>query len=95
LELTRDNAETLIGRLSELGREYPGAAAVIVADRRLRPLEWLAREAGAVHFEVSPRRMAAIAALARRHLAAAPKADLPPTQRILANLPWSHTPEPA
>jgi hypothetical protein len=88
-ELTPENAELLIGRLADLGRLFPGAAAVVVAQRRLRRLEWLVREAGAVHFEVSPRRLRFVAEMARRHLASAPTADLAPTQRILASLPWS------
>jgi hypothetical protein len=48
------------------------------------------REAGAMHFEVSPRRLGRVAEMARRHLAAAPAADLTPTQRILQSLPWSN-----
>ena len=90
LELTRDNGELLIGRLADLGREFPGAAAVVVAERRLRRLEWLVREAGAMHFEVSPRRLRLVAEMAHRHLAAAPVADLTLTQRILESLPWSN-----
>jgi hypothetical protein len=89
LELTRENSELLIGRLSDLGREFPGAAAVVVAERCLRRLEWLVREAGAIHFEVSPRRLRFVAALAHRHLTAAAAADLNATQRILESLPWS------
>jgi len=90
LELTRENGELLVGRLSGLGREFPGAVAVVVAERRLRKLEWLVREAGAVHFEVSPRRLRVVAEMARRHLNAAPAAEQTPTQRILENLPWSN-----
>ena len=88
LELTRENVEMLLGRLSDLSHEFPGAAAVVVAQRRLRPLEWLVREAGAIHFEVSPRRLRFVAQMAHRHLAAAPDANLTPTQRILESLPW-------
>jgi hypothetical protein len=90
LELTRENGELMIGRLSDLGREFPGAAAVVVAERRLRRLEWRLREAGAAHFEVSPRRIRLVAEMAKRHLNAAPPADLTPTERILADLPWSN-----
>jgi hypothetical protein len=90
LELTRENGELLVGRLNDLGREFPGAAAVVVTERHLRRLEWLVREAGAIHFEVSPRRLRFVAEMARRHLSAAPAADLTPTQRILESLPWSN-----
>jgi hypothetical protein len=88
LELTHENAEVLLGRLSDLGREFPHAAAVVVAERPLRRLEWLVRESGAIHFEVSRRRLRFVANMARRHLNLAPVTDLTPTQRILDNLPW-------
>jgi hypothetical protein len=88
LELTGDNGELLIGRLCQLGREFPGVAAVVVAERRLRRLEWLTREAGAVHFEVSPRRLRFVAEMARRHLSIAPAADLTLSERLLQSLPW-------
>ena len=90
LELTSENGELLIGRLSGLGREFPGAAAVVVAERSLRRLEWLVREAGALHFEVSFRRLRLVAEMARRHLALAPVAEPTPAERILGTLPWSN-----
>lgn len=88
LELTSGNAELLIRHLSDLNREFAGAAAVVVTERRWRGYEWTLREAGAVHFAVSPRCMGPVARLARRHLAAAPEKEMSPIQRIWATLPW-------
>lgn len=88
-ELTPDNCEELIQRLADLGREFPGAAAVIVTERRWRAVQWLVREAGAVHLVSSPRCLTPVAQMARRHLDAAADLDLPPTQKIRAGLPWS------
>ena len=88
LELTLDNAEELIRRLPDLGREFPGAVAVIVTERRVGALQWLLRESGAAHVAASPRCLRPVAQMARRHLATAPELDLPTTQRILASLPW-------
>jgi hypothetical protein len=89
LELTGGNGELLISRLRDLNREFAGAVAVIVAERRWRGYEWIVREAGAVHFTVSPRCMGPVARLARRHLAAAPEKEMSPVQKIWASLPWS------
>jgi hypothetical protein len=95
LELTPDNCEELIRRLGDLDREYPGAVAVIVTERQLRPWEWLVREAGAAHVTASPRCLGAVSRLASRHIAAAPDLNLSPAQRILASLPWPDAGEPA
>jgi hypothetical protein len=95
LEGTLDNCDELTGRLADLRREFPGAVAVVVTQRHLRDLEWLAREAGAAHFVASPRALKPLAQMARRHLAAAPALDLPPAQRILASLPWTNAAGPA
>jgi hypothetical protein len=88
LELTGGNGEMLISRLSDLGREFSGAAAVVVTERRWHGYEWIVREAGAVHFAVSPRCMGLVARLARRHLAAVPEKEMSPVQKIWASLPW-------
>jgi hypothetical protein len=95
LELTVENSEELTRRLADLGREFPGAVAVVVMERRLRGWQWLVRESGAAHAVVSPRCLRPVAQMARRHLAAAPDLELPPAQRILADLPWSDAVRPA
>lgn len=88
VELTRRNARALIERMASLGREYPRARIAVVAERSLAPWEWLMREAGAVHFTVSPRRLGALARLAVRHLGAAPRPARSLTERIWDHLPW-------
>lgn len=88
LELTAGLAEALLARLLRLDREYPLARAAVVADRGLSAYEWLLRQAGAVHFACSPRRLAPLAAVARRHLAAAPQPDRDAVERIWSGLPW-------
>jgi hypothetical protein len=88
LELTPRHAEALLGRLLRLEREYPLARAAVVAERRLAAYEWLVRQAGAVHFACSPRRLAPLARVARRHLAAAPQPDRDVRELIWTGLPW-------
>jgi len=88
VELTRSNAEALVGRMTSLDREFPSARMAVVAERELARCEWLMREAGAVHFTVSPRRLGPLARLAVRHLDAAPRPERTLTRRIWARLPW-------
>ena len=88
VELTRTNAPALLGRIAWLERDFPLARVAVVADRALGFCEGLMREAGAVHFTVSPRRLGPLGCLALRHLDAAPPPRLSLTERIWASLPW-------
>lgn len=87
LELGGDVAE-LLNCLVRLSREFPAARQAVVADRPLAGYEWLMREAGAVHFVCSPRRVGPLAQLACRRLAQVPPLQQSFTERIWANLPW-------
>lgn len=87
-ELTRANPGPLVDALARIERECPLARVAVVAGRALGACEWLVREAGAVHFEVSPRRLGPLAETVRRHLAQAPRPALGLAGRIWARLPW-------
>jgi ActR/RegA family two-component response regulator len=87
LELGAD-VDGLLHRIARLSREYPMARAAVTADRSLAAYEWLMREAGAIHFVCSPRRVGLLARLACRHLAEAPQPQQDFAERIWANLPW-------
>jgi hypothetical protein len=87
LELGGDMAE-LLGRMARQPREFPAARLAVVADRELAGYEGLMREAGAVDFLCSPRRVGSLAQLACRHLAHVPQPQQTLTERIWANLPW-------
>jgi hypothetical protein len=89
LELTAENNELLISRLADLDREYPGAAAVVIAERRLAHYEWPVREAGAVHFVVSPRCLRPLGGMIDRHWSSVPREDLPFAEQVIADLPWN------
>jgi hypothetical protein len=96
LELTAENVRPLLAVLLRMEDELPEARAFVVAERKLAGYESLVREAGAVHFVVSPRSLGEVAELARRRTiqlasAAVHRAgDLEdPRPTILANLPWS------
>ena len=85
----RSDVAGLLGCLARRRREFPEVRVAVVADRRLADYEWLVREAGAVHFLCSPRRVAPLARLACRHLAQVPPLPQELTERIWASLPWA------
>jgi hypothetical protein len=87
LELAGDVAG-LLRCLARQAREFPRARLAVVADRRLAGYQWLMREAGAVCFCCSPRRVGRLAQLACRHLAQVPPPPQSLTERIWAGLPW-------
>jgi len=87
-ELTARNLKPLLERMAQLPRVFPQARLAVVADRALQSREWLMREAGAVHFAVSPRDLALLAGVACRHLDQVPKPHRTITEQIWAGLPW-------
>lgn len=88
VELTERNARTLLRRMVWLSRECPHARVAIVTDRRWAIYEPLMREAGAVYFTCSPRRLGPLAELVLRHLADVPMPQQSLVERIWAGLPW-------
>jgi hypothetical protein len=89
VELNRENAAGVLSLLNTVGRRFPLAVALVLAERGLESHEWLLREAGAVHFTTSPREADDVARLALRHFSrqAAPAQSL--ATRIWDALPWS------
>jgi hypothetical protein len=87
-ELTEGNTDALLRRMAWLGRDYPLARIAIVAARGMAGYRWLMREAGAVHFVDSPRRLRPLAELACRHLRNAPARPRTLKRQILDRLPW-------
>lgn len=89
LELTRQNFAGVLALLSAVGRKFPQARVVILAQRELGDYEWLFREAGAIHFTSSPRELAGLPGLVRRHFRRVPA---PPATSLAAQvwdaLPW-------
>ena len=88
LELTGDNFESVACSLKQLSRDYPRARAVILSERSLQHYEWILREAGAVDFLVSPRRLRLLAAMAKRHIGRVWSNSTARDQTIWQRLPW-------
>jgi len=87
--LSGSNVELLLERMVWLERDFPLARVAVVAGDQLADYEWLVREAGAIYFARSPRRLGPLAELARRHLEQAPRPRRSFSQQIWAGLPWS------
>ena len=92
-EVTTGNLERLLAKMARLESQFPRARVVVVADRRLADHEWLMREIGATMFVTSPRRLAPLAELARRHLAARSSQPSGVLERIWSELPWAEKAE--
>jgi DNA-binding NarL/FixJ family response regulator len=94
LELTASQAEQVVAAVQRIDREFPRAAAIVLATRELSAWEALVREAGAIHFVGSPRKLDEIVELVRRRAALASErgaaaADSNSLEdQILAGLPW-------
>ncbi len=89
VELTRENLAGVLDLLSGLGRKFPLAAAMVLAERGFEPYEWLMREAGAVYFTTSPRESDDLARLAIRHVSRISPPRTHFAARIWDALPWS------
>ncbi|MDE0736491.1 MAG: hypothetical protein OSB47_11755 [Pirellulaceae bacterium] len=88
LELTGDNFESVACSLKELSRDYPRARAVVLTSRPFQHYEWILREAGAVDFLASPRRLRLLAAMANRHIGQIQPDSTIADQTIWQRLPW-------
>ncbi len=88
VELTSSVTDELLERMARLTVEFPKVRVAVVADRSMTDYQWLMREAGAVHFTCSPRRLAPLAQTASRHLARVPVPQQSLTERIWSSLPW-------
>ncbi len=90
LEVTRQNFAAVLALVTRIGGKFPRARVIILAQRGLDDYEWALREAGAIHFTSSPRRLLGLASLIRRHFAGIPA---PPIASLAAqawdDLPWS------
>ncbi len=88
-EADRQNLDDLLRRMAWFSRDFPHARIAVVAQRNMARFEWLVREAGAVHFLTSPRRLTPLAGLVVRHLANVPLPSQTMMERIWASLPWA------
>jgi DNA-binding response OmpR family regulator len=91
-ESTSADVVRLVGRMR---REFPAVRILAVADRKAEPHRWQILEAGIVWLCTSPRELAPIVEIIRRHLEQVPEPSLTPEQRVWARLPWPRAAERA
>lgn len=89
VEVTRANLASVVPWLTRLGPASPRARVVACVDRELISAQWLLREAGAVHVQLSPREITPLVRLIHRHLDAAPPNPDTLRQQIWQRLPWA------
>ncbi len=87
-EAAEENLDDFLRRMAWFSRDFPQARIAVVAHRNMARFEWPLREAGAVHFLTSPRRLTSLAGMVVRHLANVPPPPQTMVQRIWASLPW-------
>jgi hypothetical protein len=94
-ELTDTNPDTVLAAFSRMDRQFPQAAMLIQTNRRLAPYRRFLREAGALHFVTSPRRLEELVEIVLRRCARLPAAisSAGRVDEILAELPWSEAVE--
>ena len=88
VEVLPQNLAAVVKALSDWSRRFPHARFLALAARGLEPHELLLREAGALHVTLSPRFLAPLLRVIRRHLVHAPKEEQTLEEAIWAGLPW-------
>jgi hypothetical protein len=88
VELPVEGREAVLEQIAQFLLDFPLARVAVVADSSLECYQWLAREAGAVHFSCSQRQARLLAGIALRHLAYSPSPPQTFTQQLWASLPW-------
>jgi DNA-binding NtrC family response regulator len=88
VEALRENLDDLLRRMAWCTRDFPQARMAVVAARSMARFEWLLREAGAVDFLTTQRRLTRLAGMVVRHLASVPPPPQTLVERIWASLPW-------
>ena len=89
LELAEQGAKNVLAALEELDRRFPGAVPIVLAARGMRAHGPLMREAGAMRFVSSPRRLEVVAQLVRRHLDRMPDQTDDQRDAVWARMPWT------
>ncbi len=88
LEILPQNLVSMAKAVSDWSRRFPRARFIALAARGLESYELLLREAGAIHVTYSPRSLAPLLRLIRRHLAREPQPEQTLEEAIWAGLPW-------
>jgi ActR/RegA family two-component response regulator len=87
-EVTEKNVAAVLQFLVKLEAESPATRAVVVGTRATSRFEQVLREAGAIHAAFSPRELAGVARMAKRHAARRTEQAQSLEQLAWSRLPW-------
>lgn len=88
VEIGPENAEIACARLADLTQRFARVRVVLLADRRLKPVEWLLREAGAVDVLFSLAHLPRLQPVLKRFREQMPASRTPLRDAIWSRLPW-------
>jgi len=88
LEISPENAEAACGRIADFTQRFPRVRVVLLADRKLRPVEWLLREAGAVDVLFSLCDVPRLQPVLRRFGEQMPSSRPGFREQVWSRLPW-------
>jgi hypothetical protein len=88
LETSPENAEAACGRVADFTKRFPKVRVVLLADRKLRRVEWLLREAGAVDVLFSLGDLPRLQPLLKRFREQMPDSRPGFRDQVWARLPW-------
>jgi len=88
LELTPQNIEAVLELVAGLGRRFPRARALVLADPQLAGYRALSAEAGAIWFTCSPRELQGLRATASKHWSRLPEGRESFAAQVWNELPW-------
>jgi hypothetical protein len=88
VEFTAERAARIAAFVAWVSERFSETRPIVLAERRLAPLEWRLREAGAAHFIVSPRQLGPLAEIVSRQARRLPASTLSWSEKFWAELPW-------
>ncbi len=88
LEISPENAEIACARLADLTQRFARVRVVLLADRKLKPVEWLLREAGAVEVLFSLADLIRLKPVLKRFWEQMPASRTTFRDDIWSRLPW-------
>ena len=88
LQLVHQRADRVLAVLEDIDRRFPHAVTLVLAVRSMGSYGWLMREAGAVYFTSSPRRLDIVAQLVGRYLDRVPEQTNNLLDGVQTRMPW-------
>ncbi len=88
VEVTAANLAQAVVWIERVNREYPAVRVAVVGPRSMQEYAWEVREAGAIAAVFSPRELAPLVRMARRHCLNCPPDELSVQEHVWNRMPW-------